>query len=74
MYSEIFQQRDTIYDYTATDQDTSFSMDTDLEHPKPTSRDPAVQLLISILTGTPLAITITDTEILVGKRSFPSSF
>ena len=44
----------------------------DLEHPKPTSPDAGVQLLISILTGTPIAITNTITEILVGKQSFPS--
>ena len=51
---------------------TSPTMDTNSERQNPTSSIPAVRNMISVITQTPTAPTMTDTQIPIGQQSLSS--
>ena len=71
---EIFPQKDGIYDGTDTDQGTSPTGDENLEHNVPKFPRTAVGNMICVIARIPIALIITDTEIPVYQRNFPSIF
>ena len=54
------------------DQDTSPTVETNMEHNIPSSLSTAVGNMICVITQTAMAMILTDTEIPVYQQTFPS--